>query len=1634
MGIAGVSVAKAVLAAPFAAAAPASALAARGVVAGVRATAAGVGATAQVATGTAQRVGASVLRAGIEGPEAAQGRQESDESPDQKDRGSGVGSAVRTAAEAKLGRAAGAVVALAAGGPGRRVWARDGRAHIRVNGLSSGGLRHRRYTRALREALLGLEGVDLAEVNAVTGHVLVAYTEGAVDLDTLVSTVKDVEEAHGAARFDEAAHAQRPDDEMAWTAAMSALVADCAGAAGALAGRLLLLPPVPRPVVAAVSVADSMPRVRAALERQLGVPRADALLGVASAVVHGVGHGLVPVVVDAAHRVFQLYEIQARRQVWEAREPRLGGGLQPQDWGGRAERPCPLPDGPVEKAADRTSLGHLIGAVGVLVSTRDVSAVADLLLATVPKAARHGREAFAAVLAHDLARRGVVQLDPGALRRLDRVSAVVIDSAVLCDGELRLLSAVSTGDVLDDAGVWRAAGALLAGYDRDDLEGPGPWRGRPEGGREGAGYRLERAADPPSGGPADPSGVTLDLLDEQRRRCGRVRVGSSLDPLAEALLSAAHEAAGVVILTEHASTRELLAWGDDSAVAADRLALCVSDLQRDGHGVLVVACGQDQALDAADVGIGVLRDDRPADWRADLLCGPGLAEAWRLLVAVRPARRASERAAQLSLSASTLGALLVAGRPRRRRAGRVRLRRVVGSWHDVPPVHAASLSAMAVNAVSARRLNHRPLPVPVVRDDWHALTAEEAWRRLSRIAAERAAGSGADTQAAELAKVPLLRRTVAGPAGTGVRIAAAVRQELVDPLTPVLALGAAASAVVGSSVDALLVAGVVAGNALVGGAQRMRAEKALGELLLTQRIHARRLRVDAQTVMGSRAGRGTAGEEEFARLRTAESDRVTADRLHAGDVILLRSEDVVPADARLLWAESLEVDEAALTGESVPVDKSIEPSPGADPADRHCIVYEGTTVVAGDAVAVVVATGEATEAGRAAALAGAADISSSMQAHLAELTHRALPATALGGAAVTLLGMLRGLPLRRALGSGVAVAVAAVPEGLPLVATISQLAAARRLSRLGVLVRSTRALEALGRVDTLCFDKTGTLTEGRLRVVRASGPARPLPLTGEGGRSILRVAARACPPPGGGQAPHATDRAVLERMENLPPDTRWRLEEELPFETTRGFSASLGYDGDRAVIAVKGAPEVLLARCSRVRGGRQPSGRGDGGRKGGRDKPLTAARRRAAAATVRRLAGQGLRVLAIAERDVPDAAGARGEIAERVDDLVLLGFIGIADTPRPTAEEAVRQLREAGVQVTMITGDHPETAVAVAAELGIPDAHKVVTGAGLDILSATERVEAVQRATVFARVTPAQKVRIIKDLRRAGRVVAMTGDGTNDAAAIRRADVGIAVAGRGSGAARSAADLVLTAPDTALILDALREGRALWHSVRDAAAILVGGNAGEVAFTILGTALDGNAPLSTRQLLLVNMFTDMLPSLAVAITPADPGPDPAAPLGGAPVRGFTGQDMRQVLAVRGTATAAAALASWQAGRLTGLVPGGRRRASTMGLAALVFAQLGQTLISRWHSPLVLATCAASAAALFAVVETPGVSQFFGCVPLGPGAWTIITMAAVAATLGAAVAPRLLPSAAEPAKESESRHEKSINRRKQTVTH
>jgi cation-transporting P-type ATPase I len=809
----------------------------------------------------------------------------------------------------------------------------------------------------------------------------------------------------------------------------------------------------------------------------------------------------------------------------------------------------------------------------------------------------------------------------------------------------------------------------------------------------------------------------------------------------------------------------------------------------------------------------------------------------------------------------------------------------------------------------------------------------------------------------------------------------------------VLAVGAIASAILGSGVDAVLVATVMGGNALISGFQRLRAEQALRRLFLQQEIVARRL---------CRSQRPAAELTTVASLDAVPMESVPARALHPGDVIALRAADVVPADARLLSATDLEVDESTLTGESMPAQKDVEPTPAAPLAERTCMVFEGTSVLAGTAYAVVVATGDATEAGRATRAAGRAAPPAGLQAQLAEVTRTALPATAIGGAAVTGLGVLRGLPLREAISAGVSVAVAAVPEGLPLVATVAQAAAARRLSRRGVLVRSSRTLEALGRVDVVCFDKTGTLTKGQLSVARLATSTNELDPDSEQARHLLRTAARACPavdPEHVDSVPHATDRAILKAAADLvdddPDDGDWRLLTEVPFESNRGYAASFGETDDGRLLVVKGAPEAVLPRC--VKAGKR------------------------AGETVERLAADGLRVLAVASRSngLPD----EGDIPDdAVTDLTLVGFVGVADVPRSDAADALRRITKDGIRVVMVTGDHPATAAAIAREVGMP-ADSVLNGADLDGLSEAERIRRVAETSIFARVSPEQKLRIVEALQADGKVVAMTGDGTNDAAAIRLADIGIGVAASGSTAARTAADLVLAEADVRRIYEAVLEGRALWTRVRDAVSILVGGNAGEIGFMVLGTALSGRAPIGVRQMLLVNLLTDMFPALAVAVSPGRNG---SAELGrnGPDELGRNGPDepgrpadigaaLTRAVVVRGSATALAALLAWALGRFTGR----RQRASSMGLAALVGTQLAQTLVTGRHSPMVVATTIASAAVLVAVVETPGVSHFFGCTPLGPVAWGVVIASSAAGTAAAALAPRLLPERRPPLERS-----------------
>ncbi|WP_280381621.1 cation-translocating P-type ATPase [Nocardia wallacei] len=1523
----------------------------------------------------------------------------------------------------------------------RRIAVHGNRIHAEVRGLRSddgAGIGE-----LLRRHVGTAAGVDWLRINAATGRVTVAADPARLSPARLETLLERVEEQAGTGDRPWSRRYDHPSDrEPVLTSALQ-LAGDVVGLGAALTGRLLPLPAPAHMFRTAVALVDGQPQVRGMLESRLGRHRTDTVLSVATAVGQAMDAEAAGLFADAAQRATRLVEAAARYAQWRHWEDLIADPDHPgvPEYRAPRPRPAPRPRGPVERSAEEVSSTSAVAAAATVLGGRGPGDAADAAVSGVPKAARAGRETFAAALAIRMSARGTLTLDPRLWRRLDRASAVVVDHRVLRGRRPVVLTAESTDSSWPTDHVWSAAQRLLwrngsdlpvpppPGHDRRDLEleiDPGETRRRHAALRDGggadhdrprshperagsqptdAGHRGANAtvsqalsstdtrspADRPSGGPpeapAERESATTNMpgthgnsrvegtgpddphwctLLERGHPVGRVLIGREPHPEAVGLLTTARRAGLRVVLVGGEDAGELRRSADEFVTAGGSVSRLVRRLQEQGHVVAVVSGRAHRALGAADLGIGTAT--RRADgtieipWQAGVVC-PDLGCLRQILGAAGAARRVSDRGRVLTLSAATLSGLLLASGPAGARPARA-----------TSPIAAATLLGLATGLRSGRRAARAPAPADIALVPWHALEPDEVRARLPEPS--RTPVPPPSLLAATTSRIG---QQFASPATTLIDLTRQMRHELADPMTPLLAVGAVAAALLGSPTDAVLVGAVLGLNAAVSALQRRRARLSLHALLLGERLQARRI----------------AGDRE---IRTA------ADDLRPGDVIALGTGDVVPADARLLTADGLELDESGLTGESVTVEKRTAATPGAPLNDRACMVFEGGVVVSGTGRAVVVAVGAGTESGRALAAAGPPP-SGGVQARLRELTGRVLPFTLGGGSAVTATSFLRGMPLRPALADGLAVAVAAVPEGLPLVATVAQLAATRRLSRHGVLVRTSRTIEALGRVDTVCFDKTGTLTEGRLDVVALadlderwdSGDFAASPQS----RRLLRAAARACPGAADGPPVHATDRAVVEAADaqlGARAAKTWDPIEEVPFESFRGYAAAVGHTAHHIRLAVKGAPEVLLPRCAQLL-------RADG-QGGHRVSAFTPEARADAEDAIQRLAERGLRVLVVARRDF---AAAPDDVDGEIEQLTLLGFVGIADHPRPQTPRLVQDLARNDIGIRMITGDHPVTARAVADQLGIP-ADVVATGADLDSLDEDGCADLIQRATVFARVSPEHKVRIVSALQRHRHTVAMVGDGSNDAAAIRTADVGIGLAARGSVAAREAADLILTrsggGTDPAVLLRALAEGRSMWQRVRDAIGVLVGGNAGEVVFTVAGTLLSGRAPIGTRQFLVVNLLTDLGPSMAVALshrTAADEGESTLGPppdLGGAFLR---------AVAVRGTCTAVGAGAAWVLGRATGRP----RRAETMALAALIGTQLGQTLVIGYRSPLVWTTVAGSTALLAAIIMTPGVNRFFGCVPLGPLAWTIVIGSAGLGTVGAVAAGRALSAASAP---------------------
>jgi Ca2+-transporting ATPase len=685
---------------------------------------------------------------------------------------------------------------------------------------------------------------------------------------------------------------------------------------------------------------------------------------------------------------------------------------------------------------------------------------------------------------------------------------------------------------------------------------------------------------------------------------------------------------------------------------------------------------------------------------------------------------------------------------------------------------------------------------------------------------------------------------LADDAGAG--MLSMLTRQFTDVMIIVLLIAAIVAGLIGEAIDAIAILIIVLLNGVVGFVQEYRAERALQALQELSAPHVNVLR---------------AGEVR----QIAEADLVP------GDIVLLEAGNVVPADLRVIETTDLTVDEAALTGESLAVVKQSYAQLALDAplGDRSTMAHKGTHVTSGRARCVAVRTGDQTELGRIAELMrGARRPMTPLQRRLAQFGRRVSVAVLLICAVVFLTGLARGEEPLLMLLTAVSLAVAAIPEALPAVVTIALALGAKRMVRRKALVRRLPAVETLGSVTVICCDKTGTLTQNTMHAERFVTPGHQTEKLSEADlavapwRALLRAMELnndAKVDPQGRLQGDPTEVAILEAARDADPSceglsAQWKRIGEFPFDAARRRMTTLHAGSDMGLVVVKGAPETILPLCKYQRTGK------------GRE----AVNRKAALQIADEVANSGYRMLAFAEKKqrTPPSDAKRAGV-ER--DLTFLGFVGLADPPRPGVENALASCVTAGIAVVMITGDHPTTARAIARRLGIPaNGDGVVTGAELQHLSDEARSEAAAHTSVYARVSPEQKVDIVEALQARGEFVAMTGDGVNDAPALKRADIGVAMGQKGTDVAREAADIVLLDDDFATIVAAVREGRRIYDNIRKFIKYTMTSNSGEIWTIFLAPFLGLPLPLLPIQILWINLVTDGLPGLALSVEPEEP--------------------------------------------------------------------------------------------------------------------------------------------------------------------
>jgi cation-transporting ATPase F len=833
-------------------------------------------------------------------------------------------------------------------------------------------------------------------------------------------------------------------------------------------------------------------------------------------------------------------------------------------------------------------------------------------------------------------------------------------------------------------------------------------------------------------------------------------------------------------------------------------------------------------------------------------------------------------------------------------------------------------------------------------------------------------------------------------------------RQLHHPLIYVLIVAGAVMLLLGETIDAAVIFGVVWVNAIVGFVQESKAEAALDALRSMIRTEAR-VRRDA-------------------RVRNVPSSDVVP-----GDVLLLDAGDKVPADLRLLDISELQVDESALTGESLPVVKDEVALPDATPvADRRNMVYSGTLVTHGTGVGVVVATGAETELGEIHRLVGSADTLATPLTRKLAWFSKVLTVAILTLAAVTfIVGRLRGESSTEMFSAAVALAVGAIPEGLPAAVTITLAIGVNRMARRRAVVRRMPAVETLGSTTVVCSDKTGTLTENQMTVRAVWTPAGTFGVSGSGYRpegaivdasgatadldavAALRwalVAGAACNDarlartgdrwevigdPTEGAMLAAAAKAGLRR-DDL--DVQLPRVDAIPFSSERRYMATLHADGRGFVVLVKGALESVLGLC------RDQMARDGTTERLAREEVLGAAEH---------FAGGGLRVLATAigridERDAFDA-----ELLSRT--LTLTGLQAMLDPPRPAAIAAVAACHTAGIDVKMITGDHATTAAAIARQLGIlgtDDPELVLTGVDLAALPGHAYPDAIARASVFARVSPEQKLRLVESLQSRGHVVAMTGDGVNDAPALQQADIGVAMGRGGTEVAKEAADMVLTDDDFATIEAAVEEGRGVFDNLTKFIVWTLPTNLGEGLVILAAIVVGAALPILPVQILWINMTTAVALGLMLAFEPKEPGimlrppRDPRRPL-------LTGTLVVRMLIVAALlVTGAWWLFEWERSSGESLA---EARTAALNLFVVVEAfylfNCRSLTHSMWHvgvlsNPWIIGGVTVQAIGQVAITYLPFMNRAFGTAPISAGAWLQILVIALLATTIIGVHKRL----------------------------